>query len=79
MGTKYSRGDITVTGSATEILDRLDELEKELGRKLCIYVIGHKRRSRSEVERLIKLADVAVIKDAWDLLDDRSRYEWVNR
>ncbi len=29
--------------------------------------------------RLIKSADVVVDRPAWELLDDPSRYEWVNK
>lgn len=71
--------DVTVAHSATEILDRLDKLEKELGRKPRVYVIGYKERTREEMTRLMQQADIAVMKDAWDLLDDHSRYEWANR
>lgn len=56
----------------------LDELAKKLGRKPRVYVISHKERPREEIERLIKSADICVLKDAWELLDDRARYEWVN-
>jgi hypothetical protein len=70
--------DFIVAGSATEVATVLDEMAKQLGRKVRVYVIGHKERSRTETTRLIKSADIAVEKVAWDLLDDPSRYEWVN-
>jgi hypothetical protein len=70
--------DFIAAGSATEVATILDEMAKQLGRKVRVYVIGHKERSRTETTRLIKSADIAVEKVAWDLLDDPSRYEWVN-
>lgn len=57
----------------------LDDHAKRLGRKLRVYVIGHKERPHEEMERLMKLADLAIELAAWEALDDRSRYEWVNQ
>lgn len=70
--------DVMRLGSGTEVADYLDDLAAELGRTLRVYVIGHKERSREETSRLIQSSDVCVDKEAWTLLDDPSRYEWVN-
>jgi hypothetical protein len=57
----------------------LDDMAAKLGRKVRVYVIGYKDRSKEETTRLIKSADISVMFDAWEALDDRSRYEWVNK
>ena len=72
------QNEIHAVSSGTGAVGVLDELAKQLGRKPRVYVIGHKQRSREETTRLIQSADICVEKAAWDLLDDPSRYEWVN-
>jgi hypothetical protein len=56
----------------------LDDMAAKLGRKLRVYVLGHKERPLEEVDRMMKVSDMAVELAAWQALDDRSRYEWVN-
>lgn len=65
--------------SAAEAVAYLDDLSSRLGRKVRIYVIGHKERSEKETRRLMQKSDVCVMNDAWNLIDDKSRYEWVNQ
>ncbi len=64
--------------SGAGVTSVLDDLARQLGRKPRVYVMDHKDRSREETTRLIKSSDICVQKAAWDLIDDRSRYEWVN-
>lgn len=71
--------DIFVAETGAGVAQSLDEMAKRLGRKLRVYVIGHKERPLDEVRRLMNSADMAVMIDAWEALDDRSRYEWVNK
>jgi len=65
--------------SGSMVADYLDGLAKDLERPLRVYVIGHRERSREETKKLIESADVCVEASAWALLDDPSRYEWVNQ
>lgn len=76
----YAKGPkIEEASSGAEVAEYLDGLAKELGHRPRVYVIGYKERPRKEVERLMKQADVAINADAWALLDDTSRYDWVNK
>jgi hypothetical protein len=71
--------DVFVAGTGAGVAQSLDDMAKRLWRKLRVYVIGHKERPLEEVRRLMSLSDMAVMIDAWEALDDRSRYEWVNK
>jgi hypothetical protein len=76
----YAKGPkLEAVTCGTEVADYLDGLAKELGRKPRVYVTGYKERSKEEIERLMGQADVAVDAAAWALLDDPSRYEWINK
>lgn len=65
--------------SASEIVTYLDRLAVKLGRPPRVYVIAHKERPKDETLRLIQSSDVCVEKTAWEMLDDPTRYEWINR
>lgn len=71
-------GETVEVASAAELVAYLDNLAASLGRPPRVYVIGHKERTHAEIERLIAASDVCVEKQSWSLLDDPSRYEWVN-
>lgn len=70
---------IYAANSGAGVAQCLDDMAKQLGRKVRVYVIGYKERPKKETARLIKSADITVMLDAWEALDDRSRYEWVNK
>ena len=65
--------------TGADVVSRLDEMARPLRRRLRVYVIGHKERPKAEIERLIRKSDVCVDAAAWELVDDRARYDWINR
>jgi hypothetical protein len=68
---------IDMCRNGTEVASLLDAMAKK--RKLRVYVMNYKQRSREKTTELIRSADVVVDRPAWELLDDPSRYEWVNK
>ena len=72
---------IDMCKNGTEVASLLDAMAKKLKprRKLKVYVMSYKQRSREKTTEMIRSADVCVDYAAWKLLDDPSRYEWVNK
>lgn len=73
-------GTIHLFQSGAEVVEYLDgqATSMKLDRKLRVYVAGYKERPLAEAGALIRGSDVVVIYEAWRLVDDQSRYEWVN-
>lgn len=48
-------------------------------RRLRVYVIGYRELPKALSRKLIDHADITITLDAWQSVDDRARFDWVNQ